>query len=384
MQQWVEQVMREWLLAFGHSCHFGVGSVGPIDTWVQLANSGWAYQWGPSDYVEIHVDSLDCSVRRAVERTIHAVIRHDHSQQPSETVEAWLREDAYRPTVELLREWELPQTEATFSQPQTIELSGGGDWQGQVPGYFVWIRFAASLRASDVSETVEEIIREFLRPEQLEWISGETPSILLYQSLHSLDMYDETFGSPTGGEADATEEETMSFRVLLQALVAALESDGSVLANVIVSELVRHPAWRRRAITSLTLVRRMAERRRAVLTTTGIAPFSDFIAEFTVAALPQAAKQACLAAATSRLPDAAFPLSEDMARTLEGMIAANLNISEAARKLYMHRNTLLHRMDRLYADTGFDIRRFDDAMALFVAHQLSIREEVPNSSQHRV
>ena len=40
----------------------------------------------------------------------------------------------------------------------------------------------------------------------------------------------------------------------------------------------------------------------------------------------------------------------------------NLNISETARQLYVHRNTLVYRLERLEKAIGLDIRKFDDAM----------------------
>ena len=47
--------------------------------------------------------------------------------------------------------------------------------------------------------------------------------------------------------------------------------------------------------------------------------------------------------------------------------ANNLNISETARKLYVHRNTLVYRLEKLRQLTGLDIRTFDDAMTFRIA-----------------
>ena len=38
------------------------------------------------------------------------------------------------------------------------------------------------------------------------------------------------------------------------------------------------------------------------------------------------------------------------------------NISEAARQLFIHRNTLVYRVDKIKKNTGFDLREFEDAM----------------------
>ena len=45
----------------------------------------------------------------------------------------------------------------------------------------------------------------------------------------------------------------------------------------------------------------------------------------------------------------------------------NLNISETARQLYVHRNTLVYRLERLEKAIGLDIRKFDDAMTFKIA-----------------
>lgn len=52
----------------------------------------------------------------------------------------------------------------------------------------------------------------------------------------------------------------------------------------------------------------------------------------------------------------------EIAVTVEKMFENNLNISEAARQLFIHRNTLVYRVDKIKKSTGFDLREFEDAM----------------------
>lgn len=52
----------------------------------------------------------------------------------------------------------------------------------------------------------------------------------------------------------------------------------------------------------------------------------------------------------------------DMLSTAEKFLENNLNVSETARKLYMHRNTLTYRLDKIERATGLDIRNFSDAV----------------------
>ncbi len=57
-------------------------------------------------------------------------------------------------------------------------------------------------------------------------------------------------------------------------------------------------------------------------------------------------------------------ISDEEQRTLEAFMHHNLNISETSRALYMHRNTLLYRLDRWKETTDLDPRRFQDAAAI--------------------
>ena len=45
----------------------------------------------------------------------------------------------------------------------------------------------------------------------------------------------------------------------------------------------------------------------------------------------------------------------------------SLNVSETSRQLYIHRNTLVYRLDKLQKSTGLDLRIFDDAITFKIA-----------------
>lgn len=55
---------------------------------------------------------------------------------------------------------------------------------------------------------------------------------------------------------------------------------------------------------------------------------------------------------------------DELLRTVLSFIDADLNQSKAAKDLYMHRNTLLYRIDQFTQTTGIDPRRFEGAFAL--------------------
>ncbi|MDR1017816.1 MAG: helix-turn-helix domain-containing protein [Lachnospiraceae bacterium] len=60
-------------------------------------------------------------------------------------------------------------------------------------------------------------------------------------------------------------------------------------------------------------------------------------------------------------------LDEEEVRVANSFFKNNLNVSESARELYMHRNTLTHRIEKILQKTNLDIRKFDDACTLKIA-----------------
>ncbi len=53
--------------------------------------------------------------------------------------------------------------------------------------------------------------------------------------------------------------------------------------------------------------------------------------------------------------------------TIQKFFENNLNVSETSRKLFVHRNTLVYRLERIKKLTGLDLREFDDAIVFKVA-----------------
>ena len=54
--------------------------------------------------------------------------------------------------------------------------------------------------------------------------------------------------------------------------------------------------------------------------------------------------------------------NEEMVHTIETFFDNSLNLSETARKLYIHRNTLVYRLEKVQHAIGLDLRNFDDAV----------------------
>lgn len=60
-------------------------------------------------------------------------------------------------------------------------------------------------------------------------------------------------------------------------------------------------------------------------------------------------------------------LDEETLTTINKFFDNNLNVSETSRQLYIHRNTLVYRLDKLQKVTGLDLRTFDDAITFKIA-----------------
>ncbi|MBQ9116899.1 MAG: helix-turn-helix domain-containing protein [Clostridia bacterium] len=72
-------------------------------------------------------------------------------------------------------------------------------------------------------------------------------------------------------------------------------------------------------------------------------------------------------------------LDQETLYTINKFFENNLNVSETSRKLFVHRNTLVYRLEKIKKLTGLDLREFDHAIvfkvALMVKKYLSSRDE---------
>ncbi len=60
-------------------------------------------------------------------------------------------------------------------------------------------------------------------------------------------------------------------------------------------------------------------------------------------------------------------LDDETLTTINKFFENNLNVSETSRQLFVHRNTLVYRIEKLQRSTGLDIRVFDDALTFKIA-----------------
>ena len=60
-------------------------------------------------------------------------------------------------------------------------------------------------------------------------------------------------------------------------------------------------------------------------------------------------------------------IDDEILQTVNKFFDNSLNVSETSRQLFIHRNTLVYRIEKLQKATGLDVRVFDDALTLKIA-----------------
>ncbi len=76
-------------------------------------------------------------------------------------------------------------------------------------------------------------------------------------------------------------------------------------------------------------------------------------------------------------------LSDEMLHTIETFLESNLNLSDTARKLYIHRNTLIYRLDKVLELTGLDLRTLDDALSFRILLYLHRGDPAQGENKNR-
>lgn len=75
-------------------------------------------------------------------------------------------------------------------------------------------------------------------------------------------------------------------------------------------------------------------------------------------------------------------LDQETLFTIQKFFENNLNVSETSRKLFVHRNTLVYRLEKIKKLTGLDLREFDHAIVFKVA--LMVRKYLASRETGRV
>ena len=66
-----------------------------------------------------------------------------------------------------------------------------------------------------------------------------------------------------------------------------------------------------------------------------------------------------------RIALGSFYQNPSMIDTIKSFLENDMNTSKTANAIYMHRNTLINKLDRFVLQTGYDIKKFTDAFIIY-------------------
>lgn len=71
--------------------------------------------------------------------------------------------------------------------------------------------------------------------------------------------------------------------------------------------------------------------------------------------------------------------SEEMLDTINMFLEKDLNMADTARQMYIHRNTLVYRLEKVQKQTGLDLRRFKDAVTFKLFYEMAKCADLPRN-----
>ncbi len=167
-------------------------------------------------------------------------------------------------------------------------------------------------------------------------------------------------------ESAAMVPEAKWLRRRLNEFADVLEEDAMVACSLFVSRRVQAAADVPDALLTLAL---MARQRQRLQAPRRLYIWGEQPVQVLLAGLP-AKVIGWFLEAVDETHQAPLPQA-DVRETLFGLMTANLNVSEAARHLYVHRNTLLNRLERIREANGYDLRDFNDALVMWLRYMLA-------------
>lgn len=100
--------------------------------------------------------------------------------------------------------------------------------------------------------------------------------------------------------------------------------------------------------------------------------YREILAERIISLIPKEKIQSLIAGIIDEEFDNIY--DDEIIKTINAMFDNNLNISDSSKILYIHRNTLLYRIEKIQKITGLDIRKFQDSVILRLALLLRSRK----------
>ena len=73
---------------------------------------------------------------------------------------------------------------------------------------------------------------------------------------------------------------------------------------------------------------------------------------------------------------------EETLTTINKFFENSLNVSETSRQLFIHRNTLVYRLDKVQKNTGLNLRSFEDAVLFKIASMVRTYLEYTESGKN--
>ena len=160
----------------------------------------------------------------------------------------------------------------------------------------------------------------------------------------------------------AADAQAFSGLEIAEALVHGLMSESFVKVRAIYSDAIRSFPELLRMVKRMHFIFQAAERLQVEQPVYSVRGIGFFELLFTTKSqLRQAFIDHILP------PSILLALGAELEQTVMTFIQNNLNMSETARQLYLHRNSLLYRIERIKELTGYDIRLFQDAVTVWTA-----------------
>ena len=203
--------------------------------------------------------------------------------------------------------------------------------------------FPVLVHCSTWSPEVVEVLNNLFPQAPVRWVLK--PDMFLYVPLDRSD----------GGLA----EHRAYGEALIKQIHSLLADELGVLATVFVGEVIESDLW-----AGFLEVRKLAElHRRFFIGTLGLAAWNVGIA-----ALLQDTRSIV---GRDYIRGVLGHLNKELLDTLRVFLEKDMSITDSSRALFIHRNTLTYRLDRITELTGYNPRRLNGAVHLFMAIWLS-------------
>lgn len=371
---WWSEPLRQWAEAVGLPLVFeqadGQGRARSLGDWWR-SGSDWCMQLDDDAYARFSADSLDGRLRASLTWMMRAWVQDGIAPRASggqasdwdELVMGWLRDldvGTEVETVDALRGDGPP--------PPDLRVTA------RLPGRFAWLHVAvprshALALSTEWKSDLEDVLTEYVPQGLVGWLAHDdgTQSALLFWP-ERLIQADEDESTDIPFMASEDRDEFATVRRVVGQLLQMIATDALVACRAAVGQRVDRPAELHRGLAGAVVAWRTRDWFDAAekVSVWGERPLLTLLQRVNA----EDARN-FLAAARLRTSTATqLQLGPELAEALRGLVAADLNVSEAARILYLHRNTLMNRIERIRQQTGYDVRHFGDAVVLWLADTL--------------